>query len=177
MLADFIYPFIKKILPWTLLLMCIAFGVAIITGGTINVSETGQIGDSYLYQLTNGSITYYKFNMQDYINGLSMSDIFNRWQEIGDNFKATWVDMQNQIDFDKKPFQSLANSFILIPNMLSNLINTLILLPLQLISQLLTVIFRVLGQQVNQNSTFWLGKILYNINTWSGIPQIPYIAI
>lgn len=177
MLADFIYPFIKKILPWTLLLMCVAFGVAIITGGTINVSETGQIGDSYLYQITNGSITYYQFNMQDYINGLSMSDIFNRWQEIGDNFKATWVDMQNQINFTDKPFQSLANSVILIPNMLSNLINTIILLPLQLISQLMTVIFRILGQQVNQNSTFWLGKIVYNINTWQGIPQIPYIAI
>lgn len=179
MFTDYIWTFVKKVLPWTLLLMFMSFGIAYMIGGgrIIINNETGQIADSYLYCYYRNGDPYYIYDIAKYIKGLQMEDIFDQWTHIGDNFKMTWTNMTEHFDWQNKMFQSLGNAIIMIPNMLMNIINTIVILPLQLAFQILTCVMRILGFQVNQYSQFWLGKVIYNINQWTGIPQIPYIPV
>lgn len=178
MLADYIWPFVKKVMPWTLLIMFVSFGITYIaSGGALTVNENGQIMDSYIYMSQVGTITNYTFRADEYMRGLNFNDVFNNWQYVFENFKEFKFDQGTWNWSDTlKALKSIANIFIALINTLIQIVNILVILPTILIAQLLTVIFRILGQKINEESTFWLSKWIVTANTWKCIPIIPYLS-
>lgn len=179
MFADFIWDFVKKILPWTLLIMFVSFGIAYIAGGgNIVIQENGQVMDSYLYMAQNGTQTYYVFRFDEYMRGLNFTDVFNNWKYVFTQFsKFEFTNGVWKWDSVINALISIANIFIAIINLTIQIVNILVILPTILIAQTLTVIFRILGQKINSESVFWLSQWINKVNTWTTIPIINYIPV